>query len=587
MRDLEFIRDIIAKNKYKYAFGILSLIVVDTLQLVLPRVLGIMTDLLKSGELNKSRLAVYTGIVAGIALGIAVFRFTWRYMVYGVAKSIEMHLRNRFYHHLQKLSPNYYNNHKTGDLMAHATSDINNVSTALGQGVAFAFDSAIIPVAAIAMMFRTGGIGLTLASFGPLAVMALIIVFNVDLMHRSLQKIQEAFSQLTERTRENISGIRVVKAFAQEKHEEDKFRETNINNRNTVLKYTKVTSSLFPMIGTISAFSFVIALWYGGVKVIYGDISLGSFVSFNSYLGMLIWPIAALGWIVSIFQRASVSIKRINAIMREKPEIQDAPNVVPLRGIKGRIEFRNLTFTYPGASRPALKNINLLIEEGKTLAIVGRTGSGKTTLINLIQRLYNVEEGMLLIDGVDINRIPLSVLRGSMGYVPQDTFLFSSTIRENIDFFCGRDDESIINASKIAQVYENIMDFPEKFETMVGERGVTLSGGQKQRIAIARAIVRDPEVLLLDDCLSAVDTNTEEEILKGLKDVLKNRTSVVVSHRISSIKHADEIIVLDDGEIIERGTHDSLLKLKGEYYDLYQKQLLAEQIEGEDEYELL
>jgi ATP-binding cassette subfamily B protein len=333
------------------------------------------------------------------------------------------------------------------------------------------------------------------------------------------------------------------------------------------------------MIMTVSALSFAVALWFGGIEVINGNITLGDFVAFNSYLGMLTWPIAALGWITSMFQRGSVSIGRINVIMDEKPEIENSHDAVNLKDIKGKIEFKNLTFAYSENSKPVLKDINITIESGKTLAIVGRTGSGKTTLINLIQHLYKIPEGMLFVDGFDINKISIETVRSHIGYVPQDSFLFSTTLKENIDFFQGNSFESIASAAKTARVYDNIMDFPKQFETVIGERGITLSGGQKQRIAIARAILREPSILLLDDCLSAVDTHTEEEILKGLHEVMSQRTSIIVSHRILAVKDADEIIVLDDGEIIERGTHQSLLEMQGTYSDLYQKQLLAEQME--------
>lgn len=500
-------------------------------------------------------------------------------MVFGTSKLIETSLRTKFYSHLQKLSVSYFNAHKTGDLMAHATNDINNVSGALGQGVALGLDSILIPIVSVIMMINTAGIRLTIISFIPLIILGAIIVFFVKIMQSSIQKMQESFSMLTERSRENFSGIRVVKSFAQEDKEMEKFRKTNLHNKEMNLKFIRVISTLFPLIMTVSALSFAIALWFGGIDVIYGNISLGDFVAFNSYLGMLTWPIAALGWITSMFERGSVSLGRINNIMDEKPEIENSIDTINLQNIKGKIVFSNLTFSYSESSKPILKNINLSIESGKTLAIVGRTGSGKTTLINLIQHLFSIADGTLFIDDIDINKISIEAIRCHIGYVPQDSFLFSTTLKENIDFFQGKTLESIENASKTARVYDSIMDFPKQFDTVIGERGVTLSGGQKQRVAIARAILREPSILLLDDCLSAVDTRTEEEILKGLFEVMRQRTSIIVSHRIQAIKDADEIIVLDEGEIIERGNHQSLLEMQGTYYDLYQKQLLAEQME--------
>lgn len=580
MNHLKYIKDLLFKYKYRYMGGLVCLLFVDFLQLVLPKFLGNLTDTLESGQITKELLFLYSLGVIGISLGIAVFRFFWRYFVFGVSKILETALRDRFYLHLQKLSVNYYNNHKTGDLMAHATNDINNVRMALGQGAAMMVDSALIPVVAIIMMFSTVGVKLTLACFAPLVLLAVVIGVNMRFVQDRIEKMQEAFSQLTEKVRENFSGIRVVKSFVQEKSEIDSFEEANRYNRDTNLRFAKNMQMIFPLIMAISSLSSAIALLYGGLLVISKEITLGDFVAFNTYLGLLIWPIAALGWVTNMFQRGSVSLKRLNSIMDEKPEIEDGPDVLDVKEIQGKIEFKNLNFTYPGTDRPVLKNINITVEQGKTLAIVGRTGSGKTSLINLISRLYNVEKGTLRIDGLDIEQLPLSTLRSGIGYVPQDSFLFSTTIGENIDFFQGRDQKSIEKAAKLAKVYDNIMDFPDGFNTMVGERGVTLSGGQKQRIAIARAVLREPSILILDDCLSAVDTHTEEEILKGLKEIMKQRTSVIVSHRISTIQDADEIIVLEEGEIVERGTHGSLLEKQGLYYELYQKQLLADQIEG-------
>ena len=579
MGNLRYIKDLIAAGKYHYAAGVLCLLVVDVLQLILPWLIGNITDLLDSGQLDRSRILKYALIIVIMAAGIASFRFFWRYLILGVSKKIEASLRERFYSHLQKLGAFYFTSHKTGDLMAHATNDIGNITMATGMGIIISIDSALIPVVSLVMMIKTAGVQLTLASFAPLFILLIATSFFLKTMQQRINRMQEAFSAMTETARENFSGIRVIKAFVQEAREILKFEKANSQNKKMNIKYIMIMNMMFPAIMAISSVSFAIGLWFGGILVIKNQITLGQFIAFNSYLGMLVWPVSALGWVISIFQRGIVSLKRVNTILDEVPEIQEKDTLKNL-DIKGGITFRNLSFTYPGTEKPVLKNLEIALEPGKTLAIVGRTGSGKTTLANLITRLYNVPDGMLFIDGTDINRIAVPVLRNAAGCVPQDTFLFSSTLRENIDFYHGKTEEEIIEASKTAMLYNDIMDFPGKFETQVGERGVTLSGGQKQRVAIARAILRSPAILILDDCLSAVDTKTEEEILKGLKSLMKQRTSIIISHRISTIKDADEILVLENGEIVEKGTHESLLSLEGEYYSLYRKQLLAEQIEG-------
>ncbi|MGE5614472.1 MAG: ABC transporter ATP-binding protein [Bacillota bacterium] len=603
---LRYIKDLLLRYKYRYILGVLFLLCVDTLQLVMPKVLEGAADALESGTLTRHRLAEYAVIIALIAVGIAVFRFLFRYTLYGVSRSIELSFRNRFYRHLQKLSANYFNTHKTGDLMAHATNDMNNVTMATGQGIIFAIDSFMIPVVSLVMMWKTAGFNLTAASFTPIFFLSMVIFYFMKIMQSTVQRQQEAFSNLTECARENFSGIRVVKSFAQGQKEIKRFENVNKINMQANLRFVRLISMMFPSVMLVSSLSYVVAIWYGGMLVIEGTLTLGGFVAFNSYLGMLIWPITALGWIANIFQRGSVSLKRINAIMDEKPEIADrhaageqsgesatagagdagllretpASAVAwdkPFHG--GAIEFKNLTFTYPGAARPALKDISVTVEKGKTLAIIGRAGSGKSTLVNLIPRLFQVPDGTLFIGGVNINDIPLSALRSSIACVPQDIFLFSDTIKNNIDFYRGFSMDEIENAAKIARLHDDIIEFPNKYETVVGERGVTLSGGQKQRVAIARAVLGAPSILILDDCLSAVDAKTEENILNDLKKLMKQRTSIIVSHRISAVKDADEIIVIDDGMIIERGTHSSLLELNGHYRGLYERQLLADEIE--------
>lgn len=580
MKKYSFILKILKKYWAGYLAGIICLLFVDFLELVLPRIFGVVTDRLKEGSITGESLLQYALIIVCIAVLAAIFRFIWRYLIFGNAKKVDRDLRAEFYSHLQTLSPQYYNNHKTGDLMAHATNDLKNVEMAVGQGFAMSVDSLCIPIVALIVMIRTAGLPLTLACFSPMAFLAVAVGVNSKLMYDRINKMQEAFSDLTEKVRENISGIRVIKAFVQEKAELKEFERVNRNNLNMNLKYAKNLQILFPFIMSISSLTTAIALLYGGYLVAKGQLSLGNFISFNTYLLLLIWPIAAIGWVTTLFQRGYVSLLRVGEILETRPDITDEGSNPNMESIRGNIEVRNLTFTYPASNVPALTDINIDIREGKTLAIVGRTGSGKSTLANLLLRLYDTEGENIFIDGTEIKRLPLGVLRGNIGYVPQDTFLFSSKISDNIDFFGGHSMEEIHEAAKISCVYDNIAEFPDGFDTVIGERGITLSGGQKQRIAISRAIIRNPSILILDDCLSAVDTGTEEKILNGLRQIMKERTSIIISHRISTIKDADEIIVLDQGRIAERGTHDELLSFEGIYHELYQKQLLADEVEG-------
>lgn len=583
MNTFFYLRDFFKQNKWKYILGITVLLMVDALHLITPKLLGSMTDSLEKGSLSMGAILYYIGLILAVASLTAAFRFIWRMLVMGASRNLEYWLRNKLFAHLELMSPNFFNNHKTGDLMAHATNDINAVRMAFGHGVVMITDAVFLSSATIIIMVITIDLRLTASALLPLPVIAALMIFFGKMVQNRFKNVQQAFSDLTDRVQENISGIRVVKSFVQEKNEIEKFSCYNENYVKRNIELIKVWGLMFPSVTFIGSLSFLLALYYGGSLVIGNELSLGQFVSFVSYLGLLTWPMMALGWVINILQRGVASMKRINEILDTVPEICDGENVMDIHDYTPSIEFRNLSFTYPGAVSPALSDINLKIEEGKTLAIVGKTGSGKTTLVSLIMRLYNTNKGELYIGGMDINDIPLKELRKNIGYVPQDSFLFSASIKDNIalsDTYMSMD--KIIEAAKIAQVYDNIMDFPEKFDTLLGERGVTLSGGQKQRISIARAIAKNPGIIILDDSLSAVDTKTEELILKGLKKVMKNKTAVAIAHRISTIKDADEIIVLDEGRIVERGTHEELLGLKGLYNSIYEKQLLEEKIEQEN-----
>ncbi len=563
-----------------YIFGTIWILITDVLQLITPRLLGIVTNQFQEGTLTIKELTFLVGLIILVAIGVGIFRFLWRWYIIGTSRKLEYQFRNHFFEHLQKLSPNFYNYQKTGDLMAHATNDINSVRQAMGPGIVFVFDATFLAIANLILLLSIN-VKLTLLALLPLPFLAFIVSRFGKLIHNRFLEVQDAFAKLTDKVQENFAGIRVVKSFVQEKLETDKFTKANQHNVDTNMHLVRIWGMFHPLIEVLSSLSFVVVLGYGSRLVMMGEINLGDFVAFYSYLGLMIWPIIAIGWLVNMFQRGSASMKRLNAIIFTEPEVYNYPDTLPHHTLNGKLTFKNLSFRYSDSTPLVLRNINLTIEEGKTLAIIGRTGSGKTTLANLLLRLFNPDRDQLFIDDIDINQIPLETLRQNIGYVPQDHFLFSTTIKENIGFAFDEIDESEINeAAKIAQVYDDISDFPDKFETLIGERGVTLSGGQKQRTSIARAIFKNPKILILDDCLSAVDTQTEEKILSGLKKIMNHRTSIIISHRISTIKNADHIIVLDDGEIIEEGTHEDLLQINGLYNHLYQKQLLEEKLES-------
>ncbi len=561
------------KYRKNVVLGILMLLVVDGAQILIPMIIRKAIDRLATGFVGVEDLVFYALVIIMLALVIAIFRFFWRWFIIRTGRLIEERIRNELYHHILRLPARFFMRVKTGDLMAHATNDLDAVRMASSLGIVATTDIIIISTFSLIAMISISPL-LTLYAMIPMPLLSFIVLRFGKLIHRRFEAVQRAFSVLTETVREYVSGIRVIKAFSQDKGAINEFAVINRDFVNTNMKLVRVFGLFHPLIMFFATLTTAITLLAGGKDVILNRITIGEFVAFNYYLGMMVWPMIAIGWATNIVQRGAASMKRIKRILNEPPEIVESGLT---RKIEGDIEFSNLSFSYNG--EPVLKNISFTLRKGMKLGIMGRTGSGKSSLVLLIPRIYEPPAGTLFIDGTDVLEYSLIHLRRSIGYVPQDGFLFSTSIRENIAF--GREDatlEEIIKVSKLAGIYEEIMEFPDGFDTIVGERGITLSGGQKQRIAIARALLIDPAILILDDALSQVDAETEALILANLREFMSQRTSIVISHRVSAVMDSDLILVLDNGEIVEAGTHEELLKLQGIYYDFYEMQRFEELI---------
>jgi ATP-binding cassette subfamily B multidrug efflux pump len=564
-------------TKYRKGFfiGAVCVLLNNGTYILFPQIIQRAIDGLKLG-ITWRQLLVWALLLVAVVLIKGVFQFLTRWIMIGISRDIEFDLRNDLFRHLESLSYSFYQRTRTGDIMARATNDLNAVRMLLGPAIMYTANTVVFTVGALAFMLHISP-RLTLYAFLPLPAISIVIQYFGRRIHERFERIQAMFSDISARAQENFSGARVVRAYVQEEAEIASFEKANEEYIRRSLKLVRLMGMLWPTLETTLGLAVVLVLWLGGREVLLGRISVGQFVAFNTYMVQLTWPIIALGWVINIFQRGTASMGRINEILIEKPEIADTPAPNVPQEIEGEIEFRNLNFAYNGT--PVLHDIHLRIPAGSSLAIVGPTGSGKTTLVDLIPRIYDAAPGSVLIDGLSIRDYPIETLRRNIGFVPQETFLFSDTIRENIAF--GTDhvsDEQVHNAAAGASIAADIESFPEQYRTIVGERGITLSGGQKQRTAIARAIIRNPRILILDDALSSVDTHTEDKILNHLREVMRGRTTIFISHRVSTVRNADRIAVLHGGRLVELGTHDELIEQNGYYTDLYNKQLLEEEL---------
>jgi ATP-binding cassette subfamily B protein len=566
-------------SPYKVALitGILCIVAGVVFNLYIPLIVGNAVDENWTG-VSWEKLTISALKVLGASVASGSFLFLQRRILIGMSRNIEYDLRQDFYTHLVDQPQSFFQDHRVGDLMARATNDLAAVRQLAGPMIMYTLQTIFVVLIVLPLMLSINW-WLTLLLFVTMPLVSLTVKIFGQQVHIRFEKIQDFFAQITARAQENITGVRVVRAYAQEDAEINAFNELNREYAEKNLGLVKIDAVMRPLMQFLIGFGFILIIWAGVPLAVRGEISVGDFTVFNMYLSRLIWPLIALGYVVNLYQRGTASLKRMNTILAIKPTIADSPGVSPQPPVRGRIEFRDLTFRYRSADEPVLQNINLIIEPGQTVAFVGRTGSGKSTLVNLIPRVIEAAKDTVFIDGVSVRDYPLGQLRRSIGYVPQETFLFSDTLAENIAFGVENAARADVEwAAEIAGLAEDVSGFPEGFDTMVGERGITLSGGQKQRTAIARAVLRQPRILILDDALSSVDTYTEEKILSQLRGVMRERTSLIVSHRISTVRDADLICVLDEGKIIERGTHDELLRMGGEYAALYERQLLEEEL---------
>ncbi len=568
---------LITKNIHWYILGLATLLMVDYVNLLIPEYTGNIIDGLTSHALNIDGVFKILMTLLFSTFLVVVGRICWRICIYGVSRRIERGIRNRLFEHLETLSTRYFNYHKTGDLMAHFTNDLDALRTSLGDAIVSSFDATVLTILVLYKMMVQIDLRLTLMVLFPMGFIAIGGYYFGEVIEKRFSAKQEAFATLSDYVQESITGERVIKAFCQEQNQEDSFKEVNQNNFNKSMDVVKLMASVFPALDFVIGITYVISLVYGGYLTMTAQITLGKFVAFNQYIGSLIWPMIAMGDALTSFSQGRAAMGRILVVFNEENEIKEKDDAICHQSL-GDIQFENVSFMYD--TQPIIQNLNLHIKQGETLAIVGRLGSGKSTLASLLLRLYDPQEGQIKIDGYDLKDLQIKTYRESVAYVPQDSFLFSDTLENNLLFgVTDKTHEEMIEACENACIHDNIMNFPNGYQTMVGERGVTLSGGQKQRSSIARALIKDSNILILDDALSAVDTDTEEQILANLKHIRENKTTIIIAHRISTIMNADHILVLDEGKMAEYGSFDELICLNGIFKEMYDKQQLEKQVE--------
>jgi len=577
-----YIRAFLSKKYYLYICGIAVLLGVDYLQIQIPIYLEQLIDGVKYMNEGMNEILAIIQIILLLAGGMFILRFFWRFFIIGTSRKFEKYVRASVFKKLVSLSSAFYDKTKTGDIMARTTNDLNATRMMLSQGVIMLTDSIILGTLSVYMMITRVDLRLTLIGIIPLPILAVVALSYGGTIHRRFEAMQKSFSDMTDTVQETLDGMQVVKSYTMEKERGNTFFGKCQDYFKKSMKLIKLWGTFNPMIELMASLGMALTIWYGGRLVILGEISLGQFVAFSQYLMMLVWPIIAIGWVVNVIQRGRASYKRIMWIEEQTSEVKD-PDDAKTADLSKEINIKNLSFHYPGSGKRVLHDINMMIKPGQTVAFVGKTGSGKSTMAKLLVKMYSVKDQHIYIGNDDINQLRMKEIREQVAYVPQETFLFSATITENIGFSVDNySQEDVEQYAHLAAVHSNIEDFPHGYKTIIGERGVTLSGGQKQRVAIARALMKKTPVVILDDCLSAVDIETELRILNSLNEEIKDRTTIIISHRLKAVSRADQIFVFDEGRVVEKGTHEELLKMNGQYTQLYNKQLIEEELKGED-----